>query len=393
MTTLAIHWKNKESKNYVDLIPTSLFDAEVGDKEIEHDTRKPNGSTFAVRTIIRIKGNTATLTYRLSNNDPKSIWPGVTRILFETAERKVVRRIEWQDEGDATFVVPDPPPVWLEEDYEESEDQRGFVIKTDSIEQSGKLLSLQARPIAKMQGGDISVGDRVFVWLLEEDGGQGITWYGSVRNLDKQRTNDYHIQLADLRKTSSLFGTRELDEFRHSTDVYEASLYEKLKGYSHRGIRRIERDEVGRLMPLFDAHDFEADGHNEVARLKRLGNVALRPDQAKFSVRIRRAYQGKCAFTGCTTAEALEAAHIKVEKGQDDNNLRNGLLLRADVHALFDEGLIALTLDGSRVEISSRLSDTTYDFLRTREVSQPQSERPSEENIRHHRLRFGFHCP
>ena len=133
MTNLAIHWKNKESKNYVDLIPTILFDTEVGDKEIEHDTRKPNGSTFVVRSTIRVKGNTATLTYRLSNNDPKSIWPGVTRILFETTERKVVHSIEWQDEGDVTFVVPDPPPVWLE-DNKQTEDQRVFVIKTDSVE-------------------------------------------------------------------------------------------------------------------------------------------------------------------------------------------------------------------------------------------------------------------
>lgn len=367
-----------------------LFE-EVGDKEIEHDTRKPNGSTFAVNSTIRVEGNTATLTYRLSDNDPESIWPGVTRIVFETAERKIARRIEWQDDGVETFVVPDPPPVWREY-YEQNEDQRAFVIKTDLVELSGKLLSLHTRPVAKMQGENISVGDRVFVWLLEEDGGHGITWFGSVRKLDKRRSDDYQIQLDDLRKTSCRFGTRELDGFRHSSDVYEASLYEKLKGYSHRGIRQIERGEVGKLTPHFDPHDFDGDGNNEVGRLNRRGNVASRPDQEKFSARIRQAYQGKCAFTGCTTAEAVEAAHIKVEKGRDDNNLRNGILLRADVHALFDEGLIALTLDGNRVEISSRLSDITYDFLRTREVAQPRNEGPSEENIRHHRLRFGFHC-
>jgi len=392
MTSLAIHWKNKGSKNYVDLLPTSLFDREVEDKEIVHRTRKPNGSTFAARSTIRVRGNVATLTYRLSNNDPNSIWPGVTRILFETAERKVARLIEWQDEGHAAFVVPSPSPVWLEEN-DQTEDRRAFVIKTDSAQLNGNLLSLRARPIAKMKGEDISPGDRVFVWVLEEGGGHGITWYGSVRNLDKRHSDGYQIELSDLHEVSSNFGAREIDEFRHSKDAYEISLFEKLKGYSHRGIRRIEPGEVERLMPLLNVHSFEADGHNEVARLKRLGNVALRPNQATFSANVRRAYGGKCAFTGCATAEALEAAHIKVEKGRDDNDLRNGILLRADVHALFDEGLIALTLDGSRIEISSKLSDTTYDFLRTREVSRPQTGRPSEENIRRHRLRFRFHCP
>ncbi|WP_247493591.1 hypothetical protein, partial [Bradyrhizobium sp. 142] len=94
--------------------------------------RKPNGSTFAVNSTIRVEGNTATLTYRLSDNDPESIWPGVTRIVFETAERKIARRIEWQDDGIETFVVPDPPPVWREY-YEQNEDQRAFVIKTDLV--------------------------------------------------------------------------------------------------------------------------------------------------------------------------------------------------------------------------------------------------------------------
>ncbi|MCK1707906.1 MULTISPECIES: hypothetical protein [unclassified Bradyrhizobium] len=114
------------------------------------------------------------------------------------------------------------------------------------------------------------------MWLLEEDGGHGITWFGSVRKLDKRRSDDYQIQLDDLRKTSCRFGTRELDGFRHSSDVYEASLYEKLKGYSHRGIRQIERGEVGKLAPLFDPHDFDGDGNNEVGRLNRRGNVPSR---------------------------------------------------------------------------------------------------------------------
>ncbi|MBR1299332.1 HNH endonuclease [Bradyrhizobium sp. AUGA SZCCT0042] len=163
--------------------------------------------------------------------------------------------------------------------------------------------------------------------------------------------------------------------------------------YSLGGIRRIEQVEAERLLFLFSFDVFETAGQNEVARLARLGNISTRPNQAAFSTNIRRAYEGKCAFTGCATAEALEAAHIKISEGQDDNDLRNGILLRADIHALFDKGLIALSLDGSRIDISAELSDPSYDFLRTVEVSHPKDRGPSEANIRHHRLRFGFPCP
>ncbi|MCK1709436.1 HNH endonuclease [Bradyrhizobium sp. 143] len=51
-------------------------------------------------------------------------------------------------------------------------------------------------------------------------------------------------------------------------------------------------------------------------------------------------------------SRSARSSHIKVEKGRDDNNLRNGILLRADVHALFDEGLIALTLDGNESKLA-----------------------------------------
>jgi hypothetical protein len=59
---------------------------------------------------------------------------------------------------------------------------------------------------------------------------------------------------------------------------------------------------------------------DEVARLKQLGTIARRPEQLDFSRKLREAYNGKCAVTGCATGEALEAAHIKVKKGFDDNH-------------------------------------------------------------------------
>jgi hypothetical protein len=60
----------------------------------------------------------------------------------------------------------------------------------------------------------------------------------------------------------------------------------------------------------------------------------------------------------------LEAAYIRVQKGADLNKLEKEILLRAD-NALLDAGLITLTKDGCKVELSKKLStDGTYDFLK-----------------------------
>jgi hypothetical protein len=123
----------------------------------------------------------------------------------------------------------------------------------------------------------------------------------------------------------------------------------------------------------------------ETDRLIRFGEIASRPGQQEFSRDVRQAYRNRCAITDCTTPEALEAAHIRTEEGRDYNGLTNGILLRADIHALFDAGLITLTADGSRVECSVKLADETYCYLRDPPVYRPVGNAPSHENIAHHR--------
>lgn len=126
----------------------------------------------------------------------------------------------------------------------------------------------------------------------------------------------------------------------------------------------------------------------EIARLKRQVEQATRPDQQTFREKIRKSYRDKCAVTACATPTAFEAAHISTRKGSDDNSTANGILLRSDIHALFDSFLITLSEDGAAVEVSSELSDPTYGFLRTAVVTRPDNGPPSKENIRQHRRRF-----
>ena len=58
-------------------------------------------------------------------------------------------------------------------------------------------------------------------------------------------------------------------------------------------------------------------------------------------------YEGKCAVTGCDVPDVLQAAHIFPYMGPETNHPSNGLL-RADIHTLFDLGLIELSQRASR---------------------------------------------
>jgi hypothetical protein len=51
-----------------------------------------------------------------------------------------------------------------------------------------------------------------------------------------------------------------------------------------------------------------------------------------------RAYGGKCAISGCSEAGVLQAAQILAVRKGGGHALHNGLLLRADLHNLFDLG-------------------------------------------------------
>ena len=116
-----------------------------------------------------------------------------------------------------------------------------------------------------------------------------------------------------------------------------------------------------------------------------LAEVKRRLGQPAFRKSLLRAYDGRCAVTGCTTAMVLEAAHIRPYFGVETNDVRNGLLLRADIHTLFDLGLISVTPD-YRLTIATRLAGSEYAALNGRKLTIPKeaSARPSPQALAWH---------
>ena len=74
-------------------------------------------------------------------------------------------------------------------------------------------------------------------------------------------------------------------------------------------------------------------------------DVRPRLGQGTFSLAVRDAYAGACAVTVEHSIPALEAAHITPYRDGGPHRIDNGLLLRSDVHRLFERDYVTVTPD------------------------------------------------
>lgn len=110
-----------------------------------------------------------------------------------------------------------------------------------------------------------------------------------------------------------------------------------------------------------DNHELNID--NVDTRERITTEVVKRPEQVYFREQLLKLYDGKCVITGYDAEKALSAAHIIPYKINQDDKISNGLLLRADIHKLFDNYLITIEPDTMTVKISLRLTNTKYTEL------------------------------
>jgi len=89
--------------------------------------------------------------------------------------------------------------------------------------------------------------------------------------------------------------------------------------------------------------------------------IKARRGQKKFRNGLRRRYGNICMITGCEILDIIEAAHINPYKGEKDNNVSNGLLLRADIHTLFDLNLIGIHPETLKVHVHSSARVNGYE--------------------------------
>lgn len=94
--------------------------------------------------------------------------------------------------------------------------------------------------------------------------------------------------------------------------------------------------------------------------------------QVQFRQELLRAYDGRCAITGYDADDALQGAHILSYRGRSSQLVRNGLLLRADIHLLFDRHMVGVEPEALRVRLAPALLSTAYADLDGRLLLRPR---------------------
>lgn len=98
-----------------------------------------------------------------------------------------------------------------------------------------------------------------------------------------------------------------------------------------------------------EVHEDRKQYGQPIITLPRLG-------QGSFRILVTDAYDRRCAVTNERTLPALDAAHIKPYSESGQHVISNGILMRRDLHALFDKGYVTVT-PSMRVEVSRRIKE------------------------------------
>ena len=133
-----------------------------------------------------------------------------------------------------------------------------------------------------------------------------------------------------------------------------------------------------------DAPVVEFDIGNIVSVPQRVGRAIVeRRGQWPFRQGLLAAYGSRCQITQYTGEPALEAAHIYPysEGGDYTNDLRNGLLLRADIHTLFDLGLLKVAPVSLEVRTMDPLVNTSFAALNGTVLQSSAGLQPSNEAL------------
>ena len=129
----------------------------------------------------------------------------------------------------------------------------------------------------------------------------------------------------------------------------------------------------------------------EASRFGKPTLISPRLGQGSFRLLITDAYQRRCAMTGERTLPALEAAHIHRYSSGGEHLISNGLLLRSDLHRLFDRGYITVDAENLSIVVSPRIKEEyengrAYYILHGQRLAQPVNPLavPSREKLLYH---------
>ena len=125
-------------------------------------------------------------------------------------------------------------------------------------------------------------------------------------------------------------------------------------------------------------------------KLRAYTRIVRRQRQDKFRDAVLAAYDGRCAVCDTGVYEVLQAAHIDDFRGRQSQIVQNGILLRADIHLLYDANLIGIEPGSHRIVLPRNAELGAYERLEGAQIRLPReaSLRPDDELLEMHFKRF-----
>lgn len=182
---------------------------------------------------------------------------------------------------------------------------------------------------------------------------------------------------AELGEKSSKVKRRSLDFAKWYVHEYSDTTGESLivRGVKSHGVT----DEIDKAIE-------EDVGPPDIIQIRA---IKARRGQRKFREKLLAAYGRRCAVTNCEVVELLEAAHIEPHAQLANYRVTNGLLLRADIHTLFDLNLLYID-DWYKVILAPSLLESEYKIYHNKVIRQPErpSEMPNKDALSKRRIDF-----
>jgi hypothetical protein len=232
----------------------------------------------------------------------------------------------------------------------------------------------------------ISSGDELWIWT-HEDKKFGSGWGLTAKAVAGARRDDGEHSIVAIHNVERFwrpFGFRDLGD-----EPTGSRLLDHARSRRHLKVYLIEDEDFGDFKKVVDRYSMpiSEDAHqqrltpnqdairrhlvkiSEVAKERHQGSQKIRPFQQSFREAQIARHNGRCVISRCNVLEALEAAHVVPHTGAPEFEVpENGLLLRSDLHKLFDRYMWTIHPSSGRVRIASRLENTAYSKLTGREV-------------------------
>lgn len=229
---------------------------------------------------------------------------------------------------------------------------------------------------------EVSKNDKFILWKSGSDGSvDGVVGYGKVvREYNHEKApshvSDYHLKTT-YHTNEKIFRIRiEPEAWSVGNHILRAKILEKhdpllsrkkLMPFDQQGSYQISKSQYQNIVRIYENYHGESEVDPVISKISPLEKKSCRrgPSRStKFPNGVKKAYRNKCAISGETNINILEAAHIDPFNNSSPehrykDDISNGILLRIDIHKLFDTHYIAIKPPtpriGMRIIVSEKI--------------------------------------